>query len=651
MKNTGFNQRSLFLFWVCFIFWSGPAGANSAKNAYVEAYRSGNSGDWYRGENNETALLAWGEAYVMMSLASMYRATMDPTWLDTLSRHADDALMQRDDKRGVKDYRDVSTACWRNRSYQPEEQPYCYVVHSGMIAYPMAEWARLVNRDGLQDEVAYDGRTFGDKADTYLRAAKETVAAHEDQWRAEGYYVFRPDASFMTYAGRDIPLNQSNTMGRLLVTLYAVTGDKTYYEKAKALADRFKAQLTNYRWNYWGGPYAGVGEDVSHAAINVDFAALCMQNGITFTDVDMRGFGKTFVDSVYLDDQTFSDFVGGGTANGSGYLPQVGRWLRITPWKTAVYTAVRDLYTTKYLPKNASASMALSWAHLAEFEPERCAHFFYSVDWADPDPDTVGDMRTATAYGANVLTTPSDMAVGCMIPLEVEMDQRVTTGQWDGSQYHRVATWTAGTRGLRHVPYEPQWDFVYWRDGVLFQFADPEYSGAGVRVRESLGLGVPLFTSTPPTEATIDGLLEYPATADGDGPYWWSLATFPTGARVSANTGVVTWTPTEVGEVSFTLRVENDAGIATQVFTVQVDTADTGDPDTGSPDTGDTDTDTGPPDTGDEVEDSGAPEREATGCACQHGSRAMGLWSLVIGSLAVIRRRRPLEASHKTVLM
>ena len=76
------------------------------------------------------------------------------------------------------------------------------------------------------------------------------------------------------------------------------------------MADRFKAQITGYRWNYWGGPYAGVGEDVSHAAINVDFAALCMQNGITFTDVDMRGFGQTFVDSVYRDDQTFSDFWG-----------------------------------------------------------------------------------------------------------------------------------------------------------------------------------------------------------------------------------------------------------------------------------------------------------------------------------------------------
>ena len=288
-RRVGFIIAAAF---VC-VFGMRPAWGNSAKWAYVDAYQAGNGGDWYLGDNNETAMLAWGESYVMMSLASMYRATLDPNWLDELSRHLDGALLQRDDNRGITDYRGVSAACWQNHSYQPANQPYCYVVHSRMIGYPMAEWVRLVDTYGLHDEVAYDGRSFRTKASEYLQAAKETVAAHDDQWRNEGYYVFRPDASFMTYAGRDIPLNQSNTMGRLLVTLYAITGEKAYYDKAKALADRFKAQITGYRWNYWGGPYAGVGEDVSHAAINVDFAALCMQNGITFTDVDMRGFGQT----------------------------------------------------------------------------------------------------------------------------------------------------------------------------------------------------------------------------------------------------------------------------------------------------------------------------------------------------------------------
>ena len=71
----------------------GSASASSAKWAYVDAYNVVDSGDWYIGEHNEGALLAWGESYVMMSLASMYRATKDPKWLDELSRHIDGVLL------------------------------------------------------------------------------------------------------------------------------------------------------------------------------------------------------------------------------------------------------------------------------------------------------------------------------------------------------------------------------------------------------------------------------------------------------------------------------------------------------------------------------------------------------------------------------
>lgn len=163
--------------------------AVTARLRFDEAYDNVADGAWYQGSNNETATLAWGEAYVMMSLAAMYRGTADPYYLDRLAQHADAALLQRDDVRGVDDYRGVSAACWQNHHYQPEEQPYCYVVHSGMIGYPIAEFARLVRDAGIDDEVAYDGTTFGDKAASYVTALEETVAAHDDQWNDAGYYM------------------------------------------------------------------------------------------------------------------------------------------------------------------------------------------------------------------------------------------------------------------------------------------------------------------------------------------------------------------------------------------------------------------------------------------------------------------------------
>src|SRR5688500_138224 len=111
--------------------------AVSARWSYEDAYDNVEGGAWYEGVNNEDASLAWGEGYVMSSLAAMYRATTHPMYLDRLAEHIDAVLAQRDDARGVADYRGVSGACWRNMSYQAE--PYCYAVHTGQIITPMLE--------------------------------------------------------------------------------------------------------------------------------------------------------------------------------------------------------------------------------------------------------------------------------------------------------------------------------------------------------------------------------------------------------------------------------------------------------------------------------------------------------------------------------
>jgi len=549
----------------------------SARFAYEDAYDNVNGGDWYRDSDNESAYLAWGEAYAMMSLASMYRATGDPEYLERLAYHLDGVLAMRDDHRGVADYRGVSGACWRNLHYQPDEEPYCYVVHSGMLAYPMADFAALVMRDGLGDEIALDGQTFGDKAAAYIAAAEETVAFHDDQWNAAGYYVFRPDATFLGYPGVDLPLNQSNAMGRALLVLHDVTGEPSYLDKATALAQWFDAQISvggdgEYRWNYWGGAYSGNGEDTSHAAINVDFAVLCADRGVVFDAADLEGFARAFLGPVYVDDRTFSDYVGGGTTNTSSYRPQVGRWLRLTPTMTAVYTGVRDLYDLDYPGSSiGSGSTLYSWGLLAEYELQHCEHFFYYVDWDDPDPHADGDWREALDYGANILTTPSDLATGCAVPLQVDVPRTTDVEQWDGAAYHTRATWQpTGGELLRHVPYEPRWDFLYWSDGVLFQFADTFVAGDGIRVLESTGFDLPTVTSTPPADAEVGVEYTYAAHGTGGEPWWWSLREFPVGARIDPVTGVLSWTPAEPGQAAFTVQLRNDRGAAQQSFTVTV---------------------------------------------------------------------------------
>ncbi len=547
--------------------------AVSARWAYEDAYDNVEAGAWYIGDHNEEALLAWGESYVMSSLAAMYRATNHPMYLDRLAEHVDAVLAQRDDARGVTDYRGVSGACWRNIHYQ-EPTPYCYAVHTGMIVASILEFVEAVQSSPWAEQPSYDGETLASKADRYLVAAQESVAFHEFEWNDAGYYRFPADVPNLAAAGSVQPLNQSNALGRAHLLLAAITGDADQLAKATALATRFRAQITTggdgaLLWNYSGGAYAAQGEDISHAAINVGFAVLAARHGVVFDEADIAGFAATFNWRVYVNDATFSDRVGGsgGGANDPSYRPQVGRWLTLAPWSPITYAAVRDAYDRDYPAADVgSGALLLSWALLAEHEPKLCAPFFYVADWDDQ-----GDTREATAYGANLQTIPHALDTSCLVPVEHDAPRTTTVAQWDGDAYHRVAEWTASSGFVtKHIPYDPRYPFVYAADGVLFELEDDFVAGNGVLVHEPAELVPPAIDSDAPTQGTLDVALDYVPTGSGDEPRWWSLVDGPALARIDPADGALAWTPTEPGSYAFVVRLDNRVGSDEQSFVVEV---------------------------------------------------------------------------------
>lgn len=624
--------------------------------SFEEAYDNVADGGWYMGQDNTTATLAWGESYVMSALAAMFRATGHPMYLERLAAHVDAVLQQRDDALGATDYRGVSGACWRNTSYQAGGEPYCYAVHTGMLVYPMLEFvAALEAEPRWQTRVAPDGETLGDKAARYLVAAQESVAFHEFEWNAAGYYVFAPDATFLAYAGQDQPLNQSNALGRVHVLLAELAPGGGDDAKALALASRMQSMITvggdgAYLWNYWGGPFAGNGEDVSHAAINADFVALCAAHGIVFDEADVAGLATTFMERVYVDDGTFSDWVGGGSTNDPGYRPQVGRWLQLSRARAGVYTAVRDLYDADYPPEGiGSGSLLLGWALLAEHEPRLCAPYFYVVDW-----DDLGDARQATAYGANVLTVPPELTEPCAVEVTFDAARSTDVGQWDGAVYHRGATWRA-TAGFttRHIPYEPSWPFVYDGMGVLFQFADAFVPGEGIVVSEPRELVGPAITTAPEVAAEVGVAWSYAPQGIGDEPYWWSLEDSPSDADIDPATGVISWTPPSTGSYAFTLRLANDVGYEEQLFVIELleggldesGSGGGGDTTSGNGATTGTGGDDGPSSSTAVSDGTGVPggteDPGAAGCGCRtRGGGAGSLPWLGLGLVLPWRRRR-----------
>ena len=159
-----------------------------------------NKGDGYKTSSNNSGTLAWGESYIMMSYAVMFRGTGDPAYLLRLADHALSVLDQRDNKKGLKDFAGKSRPCWQSAKYSNNKKGYCWVVHSGMISYPMADLALLVQQNPKLGSLKVKGSTtLAAAAATVLAEVQKVVATHDFQYKSgpssgEGHYRGDPAA-------------------------------------------------------------------------------------------------------------------------------------------------------------------------------------------------------------------------------------------------------------------------------------------------------------------------------------------------------------------------------------------------------------------------------------------------------------------------
>jgi hypothetical protein len=279
------------------------------ENAFIKFDRQLNNGNGYSFDNNLMGNLAWGESYVMMAYLKMYRATKNTVFLKKVITHSIRVMSERDDRQGRFDYRNKSEAVWSaaNPSYTLNAEPYAFIVHSGMITYPMADLAQLIiNTPDLQDEISEEGKSFLDIAEWLVLEISLTVAAHEDQWdQKSGTYRFR-NSPILEYGSEILPFNQSTALGRTLLMMYKATQNEHYLDKARQIAIHFKSALNydeqtdSYRWKYSVKEKEEI-EDISHAAIELDFARLCYQNDLIFEEINLKRFANTFLEKIYLE--------------------------------------------------------------------------------------------------------------------------------------------------------------------------------------------------------------------------------------------------------------------------------------------------------------------------------------------------------------
>ncbi|MGW7685151.1 hypothetical protein ACWGID_30705 [Kribbella sp. NPDC054772] len=199
-----------------------------------------------------------------------------------------------------------------------QSQYYVFAVHTGMIAFPMARYARMVLqsaklRQGPRQQFARE----------VLDAATEAVAFHDDEWVSRpdgtGDFVW-PKGAPIPFDGTIQPYNQSQAIGQVLIELFRVTGKPQYRTRVLQMLKAYEPALRPvgdaYVWTYWP-PYselyagypktAGISEytpsypaskqieDLSHAAISTEFVHAAYDAGIDGGPAtDVQRFTKTF---------------------------------------------------------------------------------------------------------------------------------------------------------------------------------------------------------------------------------------------------------------------------------------------------------------------------------------------------------------------
>ena len=299
-------------------------------------------GEGYSNYTNESGALAWGESYILEAYLDMYEGTKEQKFLAKFVRQTERILENTDQKRGLHDYKGRSVVGWGADRYSRNGERIIWLAHTSMITYPMARFAWLVNK--------YKLKKYKKTAEHYVGVAKVAMAFFDKNWfydetADKSYYLFEEDEPQNDNSPKPpmpVPFNQQLAAGRTILMLYLVTGDKSYLIKSRSLAKHFKSNLQtgrdgSYSWNYWYGKgydkYKAV-EDVSHGAIDVDFAILAYRSGIVFEKQDMYSFLQTFNNKI-SQKGNFADKVDGTGAN--TYKDSIGRWLELAgfdcrPW-------------------------------------------------------------------------------------------------------------------------------------------------------------------------------------------------------------------------------------------------------------------------------------------------------------------------------
>lgn len=241
-------------------------------------------------------------------------------------------------------------------------KPLQYLVHDGMVLYPIAQFIELVmNNSELQKQ-------FGRKAEIYVRLIEKIFVPKWERYWTEldsntGAYKFT-ESPAERYPNRVLPHNQYNAMCRAYLVLQDKDGtdNPAFREKARKMVRYFKNNLKStgnaWTWNYWDWDDGHSGpEDSSHASINVSTAIEAFHRGIEFDQDDMVRFAHTLLDQMWngsLEEINIGDRV--NTDKGDRYF-HLRHWVELCEFDPKVWEVCLVWFKQKGEPVRHIPSM------------------------------------------------------------------------------------------------------------------------------------------------------------------------------------------------------------------------------------------------------------------------------------------------------
>lgn len=270
----------------------GNCNAMYLFNALNQYYNS-QYGEPFSLANDYAGRISWNESYRLSGMLELYHKTENREIREEISKTCKNLFDVTNEKLGVEG-EEVCPSLWATKKYSVDKRtPRTDLVDTSCILYPLLVGA---NRD------IFDKRD----SDKIIALAEKSYQYFDDCYD-NGHYKIERGSNF-AFDGVDVPWNQQNMFGLVLIELYKATGDNKYYERCKELMSEFKSEWIYLEdrviWNYWPNMFYE-GWDASDE-ISINTPSMEAIEGNKAEDSSHSGINAKFVKEYF---ETFDDGV------------------------------------------------------------------------------------------------------------------------------------------------------------------------------------------------------------------------------------------------------------------------------------------------------------------------------------------------------